>query len=89
MILVMVGAMIIEVFRKNKTPFLNISITALSMIWLGLLIGSMLYIRNESGFIITLSMFLSVWTCDTFAFFFGKTFGKKKLPCITSLYWKK
>ena len=84
MILIMIGVMIIEVFRKNKTPFLNISITALSMIWLGILIGSMLYIRNEAGFIITLSMFLSVWTCDTFAFFFGKTFGKKKiLPNIS------
>jgi len=77
--LVMVGAMIVEVFRKNKSPFLNISITGLAMIWLGLLIGSMIYIRNEAGFIITLSMFLSVWTCDTFGFFFGKNFGNKKI----------
>ena len=84
MMLIMIGVMIVEVFRKSKTPFLNISITALAMIWLGLLIGSMIYIRNEAGFIITLSMFLSVWTCDTFAFFFGKTFGNKKiLPDIS------
>ena len=75
MILIMIGAMIIEVFRKSSSPFLNISIVALAMVWLGLLIGSMIYIRNEAGFAITLSMFLSVWTCDTFAFFFGKKFG--------------
>ena len=84
MILIMIGVMIIEVFRNSKSPLLNISIVALAMVWLGLLIGSMIYIRNEAGFAITLSMFLSVWTCDTFAFFFGKKFGIKKiLPKIS------
>lgn len=82
--LIMIGVMIIEVFRKDESPFLNISITALAMIWLGLLIGSMIYIRNQAGFVITLSMFLAVWTCDTFGFFFGKNFGKAKiLPDIS------
>jgi len=28
---------------------------------------------------ITLALFLSVWICDTGAFFFGKKFGKKKI----------
>ena len=79
MILIIIGAMIIEVFRKSRTPFLNISVIILAMAWLGLLIGSMIYVRNEAGFIITLSMFLSVWTCDTFGFFFGKNFGKTKI----------
>jgi len=80
MMLIIVGVMIVEVFRKNKSPFLNISSTVFAMIWLGVLIGSMIYIRNnEAGFIITLSMFLSVWTCDTFGFFFGKNFGDKKI----------
>tara|TARA_B100000519_G_scaffold192116_1_gene193212 strand:- start:403 stop:1218 length:816 start_codon:yes stop_codon:yes gene_type:complete len=77
--IIMIGVMIIEVFRSSKSPFLNIAITSLAMIWLGLLIGSMIYIRNEAGFIITLSIFLSVWTCDTFGFFFGKNFGKSKI----------
>ena len=82
--LVMVGVMIVEVFRKSESPFLNISITSIGMIWLGLFIGSMIYIRNEAGFAITLSIFLSVWTCDTFGFFFGKNFGKRKiLPDIS------
>ena len=77
-------SMLFEVFRGTDSPFLNISFTALGMIWLGLLIGSMIYIRDGYGLAITLSMFLSVWTCDTFAFFFGKTFGNKKiLPSIS------
>jgi len=84
MILIMLGIMIVEIFRKSISPFLNISMVALAMTWIGLLIGSIIYIRNEAGFAITLSMFLSVWTCDTFAFFFGKKFGKKKiLPDIS------
>ena len=82
---IIITSMLFEVFRQTSSPFLNISFMALGMIWLGVLIGSMLYIRDvEHGFIITLSMFLSVWTCDTFAFFFGKTFGKKKiLPSVS------
>jgi len=83
-IIVFILSMSIEIFRSSKSRFLNISFISLGMIWLGLLIGSMIYIRFEYGFIITLAMFLSIWTCDTFAFFFGKNFGNKKiLPNIS------
>ena len=81
---VVVMAMLFEVFRASDSPFLNIAFICLGMIWLGLLIGSMIHIRLEYGLGITLSMFLSIWTCDTFAFFFGKTFGNKKiLPSVS------
>ena len=81
---IVVMAMLFEVFRASDSPFLNIAFICLGMIWLGLLIGSMIHIRLEYGLGITLSMFLSIWTCDTFAFFFGKTFGNKKiLPSIS------
>ena len=38
-------------------------------------------IRNisEEGMLLTFVMFLSVWICDTFAFFFGSKFGKSKI----------
>ena len=77
-------SMLFEVFRNSDSPFLNIAFTSLGIIWLGVLIGSMITIRYEYGLAITLSMFLSVWTCDTFAFFFGKKFGNRKiLPHIS------
>jgi len=77
-------SMLFEVFRNSDSPFLNIAFTSLGIIWIGVLIGSMITIRYEYGLAVTLSMFLSVWTCDTFAFFFGKTFGNKKvLPAIS------
>jgi phosphatidate cytidylyltransferase len=74
-------AMAIEIFRKKETPLLNISILVFSFVWLGLMLGSLSVLRNlpDIGFKITLALFLSVWICDTGAFFFGKKFGKKKI----------
>ena len=73
--------MIVEIFRKKETPLLNISIVVFAFVWLGLMLGSLSELRNlpEIGFKITLAIFLSVWICDTGAFFFGKKFGKKKI----------
>jgi len=74
-------AMAMEIFRKKETPLLNISILVFSFVWLGLMLGSLSELRNlpDIGFKITLALFLSVWICDTGAFFFGKKFGKKKI----------
>ena len=74
-------AMAMEIFRKKETPLLNISILVFSFVWLGLMLGSLSVLRNlpDIGFKITLALFLSVWICDTGAFFFGKKFGKKKI----------
>jgi phosphatidate cytidylyltransferase len=73
--------MILEIFRKKETPLLNMSIVVFAFVWLGLMLGSLSELRNlpEIGFKITLAIFLSVWICDTGAFFFGKKFGKKKI----------
>ncbi len=75
------AAMGLEIFRKKETPLLNISILVFSFVWLGLMLGSLSVLRNlpDIGFKITLALFLSVWICDTGAFFFGKKFGKKKI----------
>ena len=74
-------AMALEIFRKKETPLLNISILVFSFVWLGLMLGSLSELRNlpDIGFKITLVLFLSVWICDTGAFFFGNKFGKKKI----------
>ena len=85
-IAVVIASMILEIFRKEKSPLLNISVIAFGLIWVGLMIGSMITIRNipDYGFKITIGMFLSVWICDTFAFFFGSKFGKKKILPLVS-----
>ena len=53
---------------------------------MGMLFGSLILIRDiESfGFELILIMFISVWACDSFAFIFGKYFGKMKIwPSIS------
>jgi len=83
--LLMVGititAMILEIFRREVKPLLNISILVFAFVWLGLMLGSLSALRNlpDIGFKVTCALFLSVWICDTSAFFFGKKFGKRKI----------
>ena len=76
----------IEMFRGEDKPLLNMATVNFGMIWLGLLLGSLISVRliPEHGFIITVAMFVSVWTCDTFAFIVGSKFGKTKvLPLVS------
>jgi CDP-diglyceride synthetase len=72
------ATMILEVFRREAKPLLNISILIFAFVWLGLMLGSLSTLRNlpEIGFRVTFALFLSVWICDTSAFFFGKKFGE-------------
>ena len=74
-------AMIIEIFRRQEKPLLNISILVFAFVWLGLMLGSLSNLRNlpDIGFKVTIALFLSVWICDTSAFFFGKKFGERKI----------
>ncbi len=75
-----------EIFRGEKKPLLNIATLNFGLIWLGLLLASLISVRliPEYGYIITVSMFVSVWICDTFAFIFGSKFGKHKvLPSVS------
>ena len=87
-ILILVGllSLCVEIFRGEDKPLLNMATVNFGMIWLGLLLGSLISVRliPEHGFIITVAMFVSVWTCDTFAFIVGSKFGKTKvLPSVS------
>ena len=70
-----------ELFRREAKPLLNITMLVFAFVWLGLMLGALSSLRNlpEIGFKITLALFLSVWICDTAAFFFGSKFGKSKI----------
>ncbi len=71
---------IIYILKSSKKPLFSISSSLFGILWIGIFIGSMIMIRNlDIGFKVTLMMFLSIWTCDTFAFFFGGRYGKRKL----------
>tara|TARA_B100002052_G_scaffold50565_1_gene43670 strand:- start:16116 stop:16934 length:819 start_codon:yes stop_codon:yes gene_type:complete len=72
----------IETFRGFSNPTINISTTFIAILYIGVLFGSMIALRQFDTFYgtgFTMCMLISVWICDSFAYSFGKAFGKKKL----------
>ena len=75
-----------ELYRKKKTPFENIGITLLGIIYLMvpmLLINYTITFDPTTFDIIVfwpvLIIFILAWTSDTFAYLVGRKFGNKKL----------
>ena len=80
--LVVITIIFFESFKNSKKPLLNISVTFMGVFYIGVLFTSLIALRqydsfNGTGF--TLAMIVSVWICDSFAYTFGKLFGKRKL----------
>ena len=80
----------LEMFRNKESALLNVAGTILGIVYPVAFLAALLFLRfnideilpktgyNPAGmFIIT--MFASIWLCDTFAYFFGKAFGKHRL----------
>ncbi|HVO75873.1 MAG TPA: phosphatidate cytidylyltransferase [Ignavibacteriaceae bacterium] len=77
-----------ELFRKKGSAIYNISATLLGTIYLGLLAGALISIREfypkigelylRGGYLI-ITLLASIWICDTAAFYGGRKFGKHKL----------
>ena len=76
-----IAAMAAEIFRNKQSMLINIISVVFFFIWLGIMLGSLVTLRNIQGigFSITLALFLSVWICDTAALGFGLKFGKRKI----------
>ena len=71
-----------EMLSFNKNPLNNISITLSGVIYISVLLGAMIALRNwdsMNGSNFTFSMIISVWICDSAAYTFGMLWGKKKL----------
>ena len=76
---ILIGSLI-TTFGASQKPLTILSNSIFGVIFIGICIGSLIIIRNfDYGLNITLMMFISIWICDTFAFYFGKKFGKRKL----------
>lgn len=73
------------IWRKKKEPILNTGVLVLGMMYVllpFLLLISMhkqTELTQSAGIPLALGMFLLIWTNDTFAYAFGRMFGKTKL----------
>jgi len=75
-----------EMFFNKSSAILNVSTTVAGIIYPGIFLASLLFLRNNiqqldvssaGGFILTL--FVAIWACDSFAYFVGKSIGKHRL----------
>ncbi len=75
-------ALFIELFRNKPNPTENFNITVGGILYIPLLVGALIGIRefdsaNNTHF--TFALFISIWICDSAAYIAGKKFGKKKI----------
>lgn len=80
--------LVFELFRNNGSAILNLGTTLIGIIYLGLFGSTLIGIRefypdidglyNHGGYLI-LSIFATIWICDSAAFFGGTALGKHKL----------
>lgn len=78
----------IELFRNKKSPILNIGATLLGIFYIGFFSSTLVSIREfypsfgnlyyQGGFLV-ISILISIWVCDSAAFFGGTALGKHKL----------
>jgi len=89
LILFIIGSFTIQLFRKNDDAIMNIATTLGGLIYINLMFTSLYIIREFHFFfgkdlifdpaILVFSFIVSIWVCDTAAYFIGSKFGKNKL----------
>lgn len=78
----------IELFRNRESAILNTGSTLLGILYIGLFASALIGIREffgfsdllyrEGGYLI-ISVMVSIWACDSAAYFIGTAIGKHKL----------
>ena len=81
-ILVVLMAFVWELFTPSLNPGLNVSTTFAGILYIPVLLGTSIDLRQFDQFMdtnLTFAIVIAVWSCDSFAFIFGSMFGKKKI----------
>lgn len=87
LLFIIFSSFIISLFFHKEKPIKKISNTILSGIYIGIPFMLIFFIQSENPYIcctsfkinLVLSLFILLWTNDTFAYLIGKKFGKNKL----------
>lgn len=77
-------AFTVEIFKKTRS-IERIGYTLIGTFFISYTLSHLLFIRNidEYGRILSYLLFISVWVCDTMAYFVGLNFGRKKLSSVS------
>jgi phosphatidate cytidylyltransferase len=88
LVLIVFLVTLIELFRNRGSAIFNIGATLLGIFYVGLLLSAMIGLREfysgmetlyTRGGLIIISVFASIWICDSAAYYIGTPFGKHKL----------
>jgi phosphatidate cytidylyltransferase len=85
LITILLALTIIELFRNKNSAIINLGTTLLGILYFGLFASALLSIREmyqvdyTQGGLLIISIFASIWICDSAAFFGGTALGKHKL----------
>ena len=81
-LLVIIITLIWELFSNKEEPIINILSTIAGIMIIPILLGTSVDLRQFDSLMntnITLTLVISIWTCDSAAFLFGSLFGTKKI----------
>lgn len=86
-ILIIIFTFVWELFSGKLNPINNIAVTLAGILFIPILLGTAIDIRQfdtAMGTNLTFAIVLAVWACDSAAFIFGTLLGKRKiLPKIS------
>jgi len=84
-ILLVLITIVFELFRNKEKGTENIAITLGGILYIPILLGGLIALRQidlldySFGMRLTMSLFITLWVCDSAAYVFGKMWGKKKI----------
>jgi len=87
LLLMVIATLVIELFKNHPQPLANMSVTIFGWLYIGLLSflilireshGEAFLSQPECGYLV-ISIFISIWICDTGAYFIGSSIGKLPL----------
>ncbi len=88
-LLLLVALQIWEVLQPAQSPWQNLSVNLVGVLWVAGFGASFILVRSadystlgvqvDLSYRLTLALYLSVWACDSLAYLFGRAYGRRKL----------
>ncbi len=72
-----------EIFKNENRDPMNIATDIMGIVYIGLPLSMLNDLANNHGMNMALYLFVLIWSCDSFAYFGGRLFGKTPLSPVS------